>query len=254
MPSPKWKLVVDIGEPEVVAAPMPSPSITSIGASMQHHAALSLNISAPTIDDTETPMHHMHQQMTQHASMVTMHNQAPPDFTPPISVSSGNDPRINDLISLLGEHMPSDPQSHLGAYMQGFMSLRLMLLRPSRSSVEEDVVRTMLGSFSSYSSGGRAKNDIAFMLARDFIFLTQSQLPPPAPPHQQMQNHMNQPLSFLQIGQSAMMNTSAAPASYSFYGLPASANGSQNSFHNSPALAPIPMSGNGTDNLSIVST
>ena len=247
MPTPKWKLVVDLGESEDFATPT-----SFVGASLQNQTASLPDSSASTIDDTEISVHHLYHQMTHHAGLPSMLNQDPLDFTPLITISSGNDPRINDLISLLGEHMPADAQSPLGAYMEGFMSLRLMLLRPSRSSVEEDVVRTMLGSFSSYSSGGRAKNDIALMLVRDFLFLSQSQLMPHAPLQQQMQSHMNQPL-YLQIGQSAMVNASAAPASYSFYGLPASANGSQNSFHNSPALAPIPMSGNGMDNLSIVS-
>ena len=156
------------------------------------------------------------------------------------------DSRIDNVIALLGEFMPSDPSSPIASYLPGFMSLRLMLLRPSRAPQEEDLVRTMLGSYSSYSAGGRTKSDIAVMLARDYMFLIQQQTSP-------QQQSIPQQQSFL--GQSALSNSttqSNASLGYSFFGL-SSANGHISNFHNSPALAPIPMSGKLHDSISIVS-
>ncbi len=51
------------------------------------------------------------------------------------------------------------------------MSLRLLLLRSSRTEQEQDIVNTMLTSYSSYKAGGRTRQDIALMLARDFMFM-----------------------------------------------------------------------------------
>ena len=99
------------------------------------------------------------------------------------------DPRIDAVVTLLGEHMPSDPSSPLAAYLPGFMSLRLLILRPSRSEHEEELVRTMLDSYESYTSAGRSPSDIAVLLARDCMFLTQQ------PYAQQLVPAMSQSLS-----------------------------------------------------------
>lgn len=193
MPSPKWKLVVDIGETEP-ASTIPS---TSVSPS-----------STVAVSDKE-------------------------------SVDSCKDARINEVVSLLGQHMPSEPASPLSSYLPGFMSLRLLLLRPSRTIEEEELVRTMLGSYSSYSTGGRSKSDIAVMLARDYMFLAQQQNQPQQQP-------------FLCLGQS-MMSLAPATTNLDYFGL--SSSSSIASFHDSPALSPIPVSaGTITDNLSIVST
>jgi hypothetical protein len=218
MPSPKWKLVVDIGEPEPLLHLHDSQAISAQevmsdpSVNQAHDAEVSLNYDSSHEAGNDKP----------------------------------RDQRIDHVIALLGEYMPSDPSSPIASFLPGFMSLRLMLLRPSKSPQEEDLVRTMLGSFSSYSAGGRAKNDIAVMLARDYLFLVQqpSQQHPP-PPQQQ---------SFL--GQSApsssMMQSNVSSLGYSFFGLDPS-NGSIPNFHNSPSLAPIPMSGLSQDSISIVS-
>ena len=117
LPSPKWKLIVDIGRQPQTAA------------QQQAQKALSPeNVAALT----------------------------------------------SEVISIFGEHMPSNQNDPAFAYLQGFMSLRLRLLRPSRSETEQDVVNTILSSYSSYKDGGRTRPDIALMLARDFIFLQES--------------------------------------------------------------------------------
>jgi hypothetical protein len=218
MPSPKWKLVVDIGEAEQIASPQMNAGAqmnASVGAAQGQHAGS--NGEHPTTTDV-----------------------------------GGRDNRIDLVISLLGEYMPSDPASPLATYLPGFMSLRLMLLRPSKVPEEEDIVRTMLGSFSSYSAGGRAKSDIAVMLARDYMFLAQQspQLSPPHPPQQHAPSYHN----LRQSESGNMMQQNSQAPGFSFYAMGSGASSSNASFHNSPALAPIPMSGNPGDSVSIVST
>eukprot|EP00560_Eucampia_antarctica_P002827 CAMPEP_0197837162 /NCGR_PEP_ID=MMETSP1437-20131217/31319_1 /TAXON_ID=49252 ORGANISM="Eucampia antarctica, Strain CCMP1452" /NCGR_SAMPLE_ID=MMETSP1437 /ASSEMBLY_ACC=CAM_ASM_001096 /LENGTH=763 /DNA_ID=CAMNT_0043443979 /DNA_START=50 /DNA_END=2341 /DNA_ORIENTATION=+ len=87
------------------------------------------------------------------------------------------DERVDEMVSLLGEHMPNDPSSSFAVYLPAFMSLRLMLLKPTRKPEEDEVVSTLLNSYSSYSTSGRAKNDIAVMLARDFMYLNDQNVP-----------------------------------------------------------------------------
>jgi hypothetical protein len=139
--------------------------------------------------------------------------------------AGGKDPRIDAVVSLLGELMPSNPNSTLAPYLSGFMSLRLLLLRPTRSPEEDDRARTMLDSFSSYSQGGRSRADIGIMLARDYMFLCQQKT--------------QQPANFFSVGQSGVNNAQAPTLSgYSVFDV-----------HNSPTLAPISVH----DSMSIVS-
>lgn len=135
MPSPKWKLVVDVGQqppPQQQAFPQQEQQQQVGGAEGQ-----------PSSEDSA-------------------------------ALSS-------EVISIFGEHMPSDPKSPSFAYLQGFMSLRLLLLRQNRTVQEQDLVNTMLSSYSSYKAGGRTPADIALMLARDFMFLSQQQQQTVAP-------------------------------------------------------------------------
>ena len=139
---------------------------------------------------------------------------------------------MDEVVSLLGEYMPSDPCAVSAPFLQDFISFRLLLLRPNLTTEERELTRTLLDSYSSYSAGGRQRADIALMLARDFIFLYQQQ------------SH----LPFLGLGPS-MMSASASShqaVGMSYFGLPFT------SLQNSPALAPIPMMGN-TDGMSIIS-
>jgi len=197
MPSPKWKLVVDIGLPpvsKIATEQVASNSAINSGESVSSN-----------------------------------------------SQEENKDSRTDEIVALLGEHMPSDPSSPISTYLPGFMSLRLMLLRPSRSDDEEELVRTMMGSYTSYTSAGRTKNDIALMMARDYMFLTQSQRkqPPQAPPVP-----VPPPVQMLQA-----QNMTHPPVH--FYGAPPS----DFVYKNSPALTPIiPSSGNLNDSVSIVST
>eukprot|EP00535_Pseudo-nitzschia_heimii_P005978 CAMPEP_0197179030 /NCGR_PEP_ID=MMETSP1423-20130617/4109_1 /TAXON_ID=476441 /ORGANISM="Pseudo-nitzschia heimii, Strain UNC1101" /LENGTH=718 /DNA_ID=CAMNT_0042628875 /DNA_START=75 /DNA_END=2231 /DNA_ORIENTATION=+ len=191
LPSPKWKLVVDIGEPE--------PKPQQMGSSGNGTSA-SVNGMDKGSDANQ----------------------------------NGRDPRIDDIVSLLGELMPSDPNSPLSPYLSGFMSLRLLLLRSSRSPQEEDRARTMLDSYTSYSQGGRSKADIGIMLARDYMFLSQNN----SNTSNNMQHHNQQPTSqanFFNLGQGSSATLSGNPF--------------ENDLHNSPMLGPI----SAHDTLSIIS-
>jgi len=141
-PEPKWKLVVDLGEADegamTIAEPQPGTSVFSGGAQVAA-TATSSNAAVNRSDGS----------------------------------GAGNDSRVSEIITLLGEHMPSDPSSPHSSYLPGFMSLRLLLLRSSRTQEENEFIQTLLSSYTSYSSSGRSEADIALMLARDFLFLKQ---------------------------------------------------------------------------------
>ena len=164
--------------------------------------------------------------------------------------TEGRDPRVDVVVALLGEFMPSDPLSPLSPFINGFMSLRLLLLRPSRSTEDEEMVRTMLESYSSYEHGGRQRSEIAVMLARDYMYVSQQH-----GSRQPQQHHHNQ-ASMLSLGDpmmqgashSAHMAAQSNSAGLSLFGLPSTSS----SLQNSPALAPIPVPGN-HDSMSIVS-
>jgi hypothetical protein len=188
LPSPKWKLVVDVGEAEPIPVENDNASAIQGGADVNDICS-----------DGE-------------------------------KVHGGKDPRIDAVVSLLGEFMPSDPNSALAPFLSGFMSLRLLLLRSSRSPEEEDRARTMLDSYTSYSLGGRSKADIGILLARDYMFLLQQ----PAINIQPMQ------ASFFNLGQGTANAAQAPSLSGNFFDF---------DVHHSPMLGPISIN----DTLSIVS-
>jgi hypothetical protein len=226
MPSPKWKLVVDIGDLEETttvpistvagttntAAADAAPSSTDVagyststlnnvgsstGGSMSSASfaptpsgitaasaafAPQSVTTAPNVDLPETNI--PDSAVAVAALAVAAASSAPEAASGPgyasasypsaaAGLKTGKDPRVDTVVSLLGEFMPSSPQSPLAPYVPGFMSLRLLLLRQARSPEDEDLVRTMLDSFSSYATGGRQRQDIALMLARDFMFVSQ---------------------------------------------------------------------------------
>lgn len=214
MPSPKWKLVVDIGNFEESAP---------------------VAVASTAIDETNAEQ------------PVDMKESPEDNFATPVSVTftgvsavasdGGKDPRINEVVSLLGKFMPSDALSNHAPYVSGFMSLRLLLLRPSRSMEEEELVTTMLDSYSSYHSGGRESSDIAVMLARDYLFLS----------HQQLHNPFSMNQNIMPQSQGSA-GPSMGNSGLSLFGLPSI----RASIPNSPTLSPIPAPGS-IDGLSIVS-
>lgn len=153
VPSPKWKLVVDIGRAQ---EPSPTPEKTT---SFQNNMAVSNTKGSDQ------------------------------------SVEITKDARTEELVALLGEHMPHDPNSPYSSFLSGLMSLRLMLLKPTRTDEEKEIEGTLLSSYTSYLSSGRSKQDITLMIARDFMFLKQQpSLQQPAQDQHTQQHHYQQPL------------------------------------------------------------
>lgn len=140
-PEPKWKLVVDLGDPDTTIAEHPEEDEAEMAT---FNTTSGRQISATAAGSV-----------------------------PESNANSDNDARVAEIVTLLGDHMPSDPSSPHSSYLSGFMSLRLLLLRSSRSPDEDEIIQTLLSSYSSYASSGRAQPDIALMLARDFLFLKQ---------------------------------------------------------------------------------
>ena len=146
------------------------------------------------------------------------------------------DHRVDEVVGILGELMPSDPNSALAPYLSGFMSLRLLLLRPSKSPEEESRARTMLDLYTSYSQAGRTKADIGMMLARDYMHMSQSNF--------NGNSQQSQQANFFNLGQGVATNNASAPSHAP------SLSGNLEFEVNSPLLGPLPMS-DGT--MSIVS-
>ena len=269
MPSPKWKLVVDIGDvEETVSVPIAAAASGVVNSAADHSENTSERLDdvkepavhPSTVGSTETGIDDRSAQQQYPAHAATSN--------PPVASASsvgapsidGKDPRIDAVVALLGEYMPSDPTSQGASFVSGFMSLRLLLLRPTRAPDEEDLVRTMLNSFSSLQGGGRPRSEIASMLARDFMFMNQQnqqQHQPPAAMAQQQHHHQQQhQASMLSLENSMMqggahqahMASQSNSAGLSLFGLPSTSS----SLQNSPALAPIPVPGS-HDSMSIVS-
>jgi hypothetical protein len=194
LPSPKWKLVVDVGSQVAREAPQPTQTATSAGQREQ-------------VQQQEPPTPPQPQQQGQHYPQQNPMTEAQ---QPQGSNASLADPAslTTEVISIFGEHMPSDPTSPAFAYLQGFMSLRLLLLRTTRTEQEQDIVNTILSSYSSYKAGGRSRPDIALMLARDFMFLNQQHQPQAQtmqPVHQQQQQHLQSQMQTMQQQQHQQM-------------------------------------------------
>jgi hypothetical protein len=137
-PSPRWKLVVDVGPANGINAGKNCPSLL-------HEPPAVMQSSQATT-----------------ASLPLSRSVNP--------LESKKNKQVNDLIFLLGEQIPLDSNSALGQQIHGIMSLRLVLLRPSRTPEEEGLVNTILVLYESYLQAGRPSKDIACMLARDFCF------------------------------------------------------------------------------------
>ena len=104
-------------------------------------------------------------------------SSAPPSKLENLSNNGNNaispkDNQIKQLISFLGENMPSasDSNTPLGQKIHCIMNLRLILLRHNRSLEEEQLVDTLLVLFESYISAGRSKEDMVLLVIRDYDF------------------------------------------------------------------------------------
>ena len=78
-----------------------------------------------------------------------------------------------ELLLLIRTYMPADKNAPSAQFLPGFTSLRLLLEMPERTPREEELTHTLTESFASYCRSGRAPSDVACMVARDYMVLTQ---------------------------------------------------------------------------------
>jgi hypothetical protein len=145
LPTPKWKLVIDMS------------SIVPQASNSQHASKSSF-------------------------SFISASNDVDSSVMSPVP----KDPRIDEIVNLLGEQLSSNISAVTAADVEGLTGLRLFLLKSNRTHQEREIEGTLLGSYSSYLGCGKSKTEVATMLSRDYSFLTK--LPPQS---QQVQTSFN---------------------------------------------------------------
>ncbi len=83
-------------------------------------------------------------------------NHPASSYTPDCDKSN----RINNLMVLLYENMPTDQSSPLGAHLNIVMSLRMLLIGRARTEGEEQLVETMLVLYESITAHTLLYNNI----------------------------------------------------------------------------------------------
>jgi hypothetical protein len=126
------------------------------------------------------------------------------------------DRRIGELLKLLTEFVPTHKNSPYAPYLPGFTSLPLLLMKQSRTQQDSDLLTTILDSCSSYLTSGRSNSETAWMIARDYMLLSQTnsfpkiqQLQPPHHPGQLLQLQPHQPMESLGIAHHQEQNQHA---------------------------------------------
>jgi hypothetical protein len=76
------------------------------------------------------------------------------------------------LLDLIQKFTPNDKNSPLAQYLPGFTSIRLLLLKGDRSPVDEELIKTVVRCYSSYKKVGRGDEEIASLVAREFMMLS----------------------------------------------------------------------------------
>ena len=145
-PEPHWRLVVDVGR-----------------ASMDSARAAELASSSMSVE-----------QMDVTGGRQTSPSPMTVDGPESSSISTTDGDEERDIISLLGDHIPTDSKPD-DLVAQSMMSLRILLLRSrsKRSDAETEVLEVIKRSYRDYKSCSlsRPKRDIAHLIARDWSFL-----------------------------------------------------------------------------------
>jgi len=196
LPSPRWKLYIDLGK-DSSASHVRAERAQRSRVSMRKDASAQEEIANNAVTTSVRPTTSTKSRKS-HATPEIFKSAAEPAVSPPDHhLSRSNNtvntnaltilnfdsdrPSINnanlkdELISILGEHMPLDASSELAFCLPGFMSLRLLLLKSNKTAEEEDMIATILNSFSSFRSTRLGNGEIAVMLTRDFLYLKQVQ-------------------------------------------------------------------------------
>lgn len=171
-PCPRWKLVVDVNSlwRDESSKQLVRPSNAQIAK---------LSVRSPVGETTEAfnrqnnvNHQHIHEENSPMRD-VPSGNAATASIQGTTQNETDSEAQIKNLISLLGENMPSDSTSPLGKQLHDLMSLRLVLLRRNRTPEEQALVDTILILFDSYLTAGRSRQDIALLVCRDFMFHTE---------------------------------------------------------------------------------
>jgi hypothetical protein len=100
--------------------------------------------------------------------------------------------KVDDMLRLMQDYMPKDSLSPNISYLPGFTSLRHLLLKgTAKTDRETQLVTTLTNQLVAYEGQNRARQDIALLLARDFMMMTQQ--------HQQQQQQQQQQQHQLQF-------------------------------------------------------
>ena len=145
-PDPHWRLVVDVGR-----------------ASTDSTRAAELASSSMSIE-----------QMDVNEGRQTSPSPMTVDGPESSSISTTDDDEERDMISLLGDHIPTDSGPD-DLVAQSMMSLRILLLRSrsKRLDSENEVLDVVKRSYRDYRrcSLSRSRREIAHLVARDWSFL-----------------------------------------------------------------------------------
>lgn len=208
-PSPRWKLVIDVNTSKVDddRNPLARPDNTQIAAAL----------STPVHQGAVSTLQQTHYPTNPQASAMSTGNLAAAPAQVAAPDGAHNETQIKNLISLLGENMPSDSTSPLGQQINDLMSLRLVLLRKNRTLEEQQLVDAILVLFESYVAAGRSSKDIALLVCRDFLFhkeqnerlslLQHQQMSLSGQQQQQQLQHMNQHQAGLGLMQNSIFQT-----------------------------------------------
>lgn len=80
--------------------------------------------------------------------------------------------RQAELLNLVEAYIPKNKDSPLAFFLPGFTSLRLLLMKQTKSEKESELMQTVISSYTSYKQAGRSDPDVAAMTARDYMLLT----------------------------------------------------------------------------------
>jgi len=255
-PSPKWKLIIELSEDSESQQQEGSGS-DNIQQANQNEPQVSTNNNACNFDQQNNNHNNMNNTEMDHSYGATASNNrnysntnsnparndrldnsingnhngetpennvaVPVENEDPLRNDKGKNQVLNDIVSLLGEHIPSDPNSPLSVYVPGFMAIRLMMLKSSWSDHEKELIRTLVDSYSSYTNAGREANEIAVLLARDCMFLVQLQQREQKKQQQQQQSSMPQQQTLQQMmggGVSTDVSGGFNVNSHNNYGVP----------------------------------
>ena len=87
------------------------------------------------------------------------------------------DSRISELLSLIDANMPEDQHAPLASLLPGITSLRLLLLKRSRTREENESLDVALNTYESYKLEGRSSVEIVGLTSRTFMVLTRQPVP-----------------------------------------------------------------------------